>query len=390
MYKNPVPDNVRRKKLEALGLLAGGIVHDFSNLLTGINGYIELARTEVPENSNVYTYLEEAGTICDLAGEMVKEIFRSFMDSGEEAVNLHIVPVIKECLNLFKTSLPAYITLVEYIDVSSDTVLIDKIKIYHILNNLCINAAQAIGDREGIIEVSLSDIKDEDIKLHPDLKERHYLSLTVKDNGCGIKNEVLPHIFEFFFTTKKYKKGKGIGLALVHNIINDLGGKIYVRSKEGEYSIFQVFLPVASTTGKIIPSHMERENETELSGTRKSILCIDDDLAIGITQQKFLEKKGYDTTVAKNFTEGLNIFCSDPHKYDLIITDYSIGHKTGIELAEEIFRIRSDLPVILCTGDYNSAMKEKAMKAGIKDIIVKPYGYGIFIATIDKFLNGSE
>jgi len=385
MYKNPVPDNLRRNKLESLGLLAGGIAHDFNNLLSGINGYIDLARIEVPENSNAYTYLEEAGIICSLAGDMIKEIFLSAMGSEEDSINLHIIPVIKENLKLFKMSLPSYITLMEYIDVSSDTVRINKIKLYHILNNLCTNAAQAIGDREGIIEVFLSDIKDDDIVHYPDLKKGNFLSLTVKDNGCGINSENLPYIFEPFFTTKKYKKGKGIGLALVHNIISAQGGRIYVKSKEGEYSKFQVFLPLISS-----PAEIKRDNNRKKPDIEKFILCIEDDPSIGITQKKLLEKKGYATTVANNFAEGLNIFCSDPHKYNLIITDHYIGHKTGIELAEEVMKIRPDIPVILCTGYYDSFMKEKAMKAGIKDIIVKPYGYGIFIATVDNFLNGSE
>jgi signal transduction histidine kinase len=270
MHKNHVSYNYNRKKLELLGLIAGGIAHDLNNILTGISGYIELARSEVTEGTPVYTYLQEACKTCSIAGEMLKEIFVSTMEIEEEIHELHILPVIKESLNLFKMSLPYSIKIREYIDVSSDTVRANKSHIYHILNNLFTNAFQSIGDKEGIIDVYLVEMKDYDIYMYSDLKEGNYLKLTVKDNGCGIKQEHLEHIFEPFFTTKTYKKGKGIGLALVRNIIDNLGGGIFVRSKEGEYTIFDVLLPM-------IPFMKEckKENSGNNIETGRSIPAID-------------------------------------------------------------------------------------------------------------------
>jgi len=381
MYNNDEPDNYRNRNLESLGLLAGGIAHDFNNILTGITGYIDLAITEVGEDSNVYCYLQEINSICDIARDMVKEIFVSTIKTGEKSPPVHIVPLIKENLKLLRISLPENIKIKEYIEVTSDMVKTNQIQIYHILSNLCINASQAIGDKDGIIEVCLTDIKDDEI--YTDLKKEPYLNLSVKDNGCGIKREFLEKIFDPFFTAQKHKKGKGIGLSVVRNIINNMGGKIYVDSKEGEYSIFSIFLPKVSYKEDDIRKTFKKNSEL-----KKSVLCIDDDFDIAITQKKLLERNGYNVTVATDSTEGLNIFLKDIEKYGLIITDYNLGNITGIEVAEKIINVNPGISVILCTGDDSNFIMDKAVKAGIKEVILKPYEYNIFIGKINKWFNG--
>lgn len=383
MYNNDAQDNYRKNTLESLGLLAGGITHDFNNILTGITGYVELAITEVTEDSSVYSYLQEVNSICNIARDMVKEIFLSTIKTEGKSIPVHIVPLIKEILKLLKMSLPCNIEIKEYIEVTSDTVMVNQIQLYHILSNLCINASQAIGEKDGIIEVFLTDMNDDDMYQYPDLKEGNYLNLSVKDNGCGINSDNLKRIFEPLFTTKKHGKGKGIGLSFIQNIINNIGGRIYVSSKEGEYSIFKIFLPRFS-----YKEDDKREALKNYSDIKRSILCIDDDFNIGIIQKKLLEKNGYNVTVATDFIEGLNIFFQDIEKYGLIITDYHLGNMTGIDVAEKIINVRPDISVILCTGDDSSFILDKATKAGIKEVIFKPYEYNLFIRKINKCFNG--
>ena len=356
-------------KMESMGILAGGITHEFNNIIGIIIGNTEIALYDIMQGYSPQAKLEEVLKACLRAEEVVKQILTFSRQGEQEKRPLQVSLVVKEALRLLQATLPTTIDIRKNIESQSGTVMADPTQIQQVLMNLCTNAAHAMRENRGVLGVSLADVDiDADHAApYPDLHPGPYVKLTVSDTGHGIEPELLERIFDPYFTTKRPDEGSGMGLAVVHGIVKSHGGMITVESKVGEGTTFHIFFPGVErevTFRTEPPEHFLMGNER--------VLFVDDEQAMADTGKQMLEALGYKVAAETSGTEALEVFRAHPDKFDLVITDQTMPDVTGEMLAEELMRIRPDIPIILCTGYSEIMTEEKAKAMGIREFVMKP------------------
>lgn len=375
------------QKMESIGTLAGGIAHDFNNILGIIVGNTELAMDDIPEWHSARRNLKEILTSSIRARDIVKQILAFSRQSPQEKKPVRIIPIIKESLKLLRSSIPATIRIHQSISSESDTVLADPVQINQVLINLCINAVHAMGDKGGVLEVGLEDVEldsGDAIQYH-DLPSGKYVRLTVSDTGHGIESMLLKRIFDPYFTTKGVGKGSGMGLSVVHGIVKSHGGCVAVNSEPGKGTVFNVLFPCVEDKPE-----PEVEISIEIPRGKGKILFVDDEKAIIDIMQPMIERLGYEVSVRTSSIEGLEAFRANPNRFDLVITDFTMPNMTGMELAKALFKLRSDIPVILCTGYSEHINEDKAKRSGIRAFVVKPVVLSEIASTIRKVLDNDK
>jgi PAS domain S-box-containing protein len=359
------------QKMEAIGTLAGGIAHDFNNILMAIIGYAEIMDLfEVPEDSPMKPNLKEVLKAANRAKDLVQQILTFSRQTEYEKKPLQLSLIVKEALKFLRASLPSTVEIHQNIESEANTVLADPTQMHQVIMNLCTNAGHAMRKHGGVLEVSLAevDLDEEGAAQIPDLEPETYLRLTVRDTGHGIDHDTIGRIFDPFFTTKERGEGTGMGLSVVHGIIHGHDGAITVKSEPGEGSTFQVFLPLI----KKETEEIQLETLPPLPKGDENVLFVDDEKTIVDIGGNTLERLGYSVIGKTSSKEALEIFRSQPDHFDLVVTDMTMPNMTGMELAEKLLQIRSDIPIILCTGFSDRVMQEKARSMGIREFINKP------------------
>ena len=369
------------QKMESIGTLAGGIAHDFNNILTPIIVQTELSLLDLTDESPVWFNLQEVLKAGNRAKDLVAQILTFSRQTEQQPIPLKIAPIAREAIKLLRASLPTTIEIRFDLREGSDTVMADPTQIHQVFMNLCTNAGHAMQETGGILQVSLSDIDvDSDFAVkHTDLEPGPYLKLTVSDTGHGISPEVMARIFHPFFTTKDRTEGTGMGLSVVHGIISGYGGAITADSEPGKGAIFNVFLP--RTRSKVLE---KKELIRQLPTGNERILVVDDEKSMVDTLKKMLARLGYRVVVRTSSIEALEAFRSGPDNFDLVITDMTMPNLTGDKLAQKLLAIRSDIPIILCTGFSERISKEKATEIGIKAFVMKPVAMSEMAVTIRR------
>jgi PAS domain S-box-containing protein len=358
------------RKMEAIGTLAGGIAHDFNNILAGIIGYAELAILNAEPDSKISGYLNKLLKGSERAKNLIQQIL-SFARKGEQDFSpLPLSSIIKESLNLLRSTLPSTIEIRQNIGGEPGYVMANPVQIQQIVMNLCTNAAHAMREKGGVLEISLTrtGTNPEDMCSHSEAQNESYFKLTVSDTGHGIAPSQLERIFDPYYTTKEKSDGTGLGLAIVHQLVKNHKGELAVESQTGRGSAFHVYLPQTDpekeTASEKIPNHVSEGHEC--------ILFVDDEEHIGEVSGELLSYLGYQVTISTGSLEALEIFRSRPHQFDLVITDMTMPNMTGLELSEELMKIRPDIPIILCTGFSELISEENADERGIRAFIMKP------------------
>ncbi len=356
------------QKMESIGTLAGGVAHEFNNILGGMLGYAEIAKDDAPANSPVQESLDEIAKLGMRARDVVRQILSFSRKDRQESKLIQPHIIVTEELKVLRATIPTTVEIRHKIDEKSGSILGDQTQIQQVIMNLCMNAAHAMEEKGGVLDISLSPVvlDAEEVKPYLDLKPGEYAKLTIKDTGAGIDPGNIDKIFDPFFTTKEVGKGTGMGLSVVHGIIKDHGGAIGVSSKLGEGTTFTVFLPKAE--GEV---EAKKAEESLPTGT-ENILLVDDEEFMVFPQKKILERLEYTVTAMTSSLEALELFKNDPQRYDLIITDLTMPHMTGDRLAAEVTGIRPDMPVILATGYADAVDDERVIQSGIKSFIPKP------------------
>ncbi len=359
------------QKMEAIGTLAGGIAHDFNNILSAILGYAELAQMQASEKSPLAAHLAAVLKAGDRAKELVNQIltFSRQTESERKPIEIHLI--VKEALKLLRASIPTTIEFRKKINLDCGLVLGDPTQIHQVVMNLCTNAYQAMQEKGGILGIAVNpmaiDIKDSKNGAHT-LPPGPYIKLEVSDTGAGMDRATQERIFDPYFTTKEKGKGTGLGLAVVHGIVKDHGGHISAYSEPGKGSTFHVYFP------RIKSAHepLEAAATEPLPGGKEHILLVDDEETIVNTGKELLETLGYTVTPVLDSREALRMFQAQPELYDLLITDMSMPHMTGVELARKALGIKPALPIILCTGFSELITAETAKEIGIRKFLMKP------------------
>jgi PAS domain S-box-containing protein len=371
------------QKMEALGTLAGGIAHDFNNILNPIFINTELVLLDAPEASPMRPPLQLVLEAAERGKGLVKQIITFSRQKEREARPLKVEPLVKEALKFLRASLPSTVEIREKIEGETRFILADPTQVYQVVMNLCSNAAYAMREQGGVLEVSLAEVEvDEDMaRLHPDLNPGPYLRLTVSDTGVGMTKEVLERAFDPFFTTKRPGEGSGMGLSVVHGIVKNAKGAITAYSDVGKGSTFNVFFPGVEAE----ESSVKVSPEPVATG-RERVLLVDDEEVQVQSIRNMLERLGYTVVAMTDSAEALSLFRKDPRAFDLVITDQTMPQLTGVRLAEEILQIRPDLPVVLCTGFSEMVDANGAQAAGICQFLMKPFSLRDMGETIRRAL----
>jgi PAS domain S-box-containing protein len=357
---------MQAQKMEAIGTLAGGIAHDFNNILGIIIGYTELIDLKEPKTSAIKSKLQQILQAGHRAKDLVKQILTFSRKAEQSRQPVSLGSITQEALKMLRASLPTTIDIRSSIN-SDSLVRADITQLHQVLMNICTNAAHAMQEEGGILEVSLTDVDFEAATPHPEISPGAYLKLTIADTGHGIEPEIKERIFEPFFTTKGVGKGTGLGLSLVYGIVKGYGGAINVYSEPGQGTTFNIYLPRYGDK-KIQATSLDLPLPT---GTER-ILLVDDEEGLAALGQQILESLGYQVTSHIHSMAALKEFQANPGMFDLVITDQTMPQMTGIKLARELLRIRPDIPIILCTGFSETVTAEKCKDLGIKDLIMKP------------------
>jgi PAS domain S-box-containing protein len=371
------------QKIEALGTLAGGIAHDLNNILNPIFINTELMLFEPDLDPEARRGLETTLKAAERGRDLVKQIITFSRQKEKERRPVRVTPVLQEALKFLRSSLPATVMIKENLLPEKGFVLSDAAQIHQVVMNLCNNAAYAMRDKGGVLEVGLREVDVDAGAAAPgaDLKPGPYLRLTVTDTGTGMNKEVMERAFDPFFTTKNPGEGSGMGLAVVHGIVRDQGGAITVHSEPGKGSAFSVFLPRISGE----ESGPAAEAAYPETGHGR-ILLVDDEQVQVETVKNVLERLGYTVTTATLGQEALGLFQRDPEAYDLVITDQTMPHMTGLELAKNILRIRPGLPIVLTTGFSEIVDADAARAAGIRRFQMKPFSLREMAETVRSAL----
>lgn len=356
------------QKMEAIGTLAGGIAHDFNNILFPIIGMAQMLLEDLPSGTPEWENVKEIETAGKRGAELVKQILAFSRQHEHQFSPTRFQFVMKEVLKLTRSSIPANIEITQTLQNDCGMVLADSTQLHQIGMNLITNAYHAVQDKGGRIDVEVREIEINENLDGLNLAPGRYAALKVADNGIGIKEAHLDRIFEPYFTTKEKGKGTGLGLSAVYGIVKEHGGEIKVKSTLGQGASFQIFIPV------IVPfaESNNRPKGASLPTGTEHILLVDDEAPIARIEKQMLERLGYTVSTRTSSLEALEAFRNNPRLYDLVLSDMSMPQMTGDKLVEEILKIRSDIPIMICTGFSERITPEQTEKIGVKGFLMKP------------------
>jgi CheY-like chemotaxis protein/two-component sensor histidine kinase len=351
-------------------------------------GYSEISMDMIPEDSLLYSNLQQDLKAGMRAKDLVKQILTFSRLAEKERRPIEIGCIAKETLKLLRASLPSTIEIRQNIAVFPQSMtMADPTQIHQVIMNLCANAAHAMREKGGLLEVTLAEanLAETDSNRPAELAPGRYLKFSVSDTGHGMNESIRGQIFDPFFTTKPRGEGTGLGLAVVHGIVKNCGGAIKVRSAPGEGATFNLFFPTIASENEEVQAAPK-----EVPTGKGWILFVDDEEALAAVAKTMLERLGYNVVAMSDSIGALEAFQGKPDRFDLLITDYTMPHMTGLSLAMEARRIRADLPVILCSGYSDMISGETAADFGIEFFVQKPFDRHLIAQTIKTALEGSR
>ena len=375
-------------KMEAIGTLAGGIAHDFNNILGIIVGNTELAMFDLPEWSPAQESLQEIRGASLRARDLVTQILLFARQKEHTITTIRPEPVARESLRMIRASIPATVEIQVVVEDGLPSILADPSQFQQIILNLCTNASQVMEKRGGRLDVVLGSacLEAPLDTVTGEIPKGRYLRLEVRDTGPGIPRETLERIFDPFFTTKGVGEGTGLGLAVVHGIVEDRSGGITVESTEEQGTVFTVYLPAYKDEAAL----KEEQERPRLPRGTERILFVDDEPMVRKLGMRMLERLGYEVETQANGVDALACFRKDSGRFDLVITDMTMPGMTGNRLAREILAVRPEMPVILCTGYSSQISEEEAREIGISAFVMKPLTSEEMAGKVRRVLDGSR
>ncbi len=385
------------QKMEAIGALAGGIAHDFNNILQAILGFSTLALEEAQEMHSqqggfMANDLERVVRATQRGRELVNRILLFSRRQEQEQKAVSIAEVIDEAVGLLANTIPATIRVQTDLEANCGPVLADPAQISQVLMNLATNAFHAMENTGGVLTFKLRSIgaEDSDPLVPPALSGRPLVVMTVGDTGCGMDPATLDRLYDPFFTTKEVDKGTGLGLSVVHGIVTAHGGEIIIESALGRGTTAHVLLPLLiepmfePANDRLLPASAELSTRI-MPGKR--ILFLDDEPDIAALGKALLEKQGHQVLALDDGRIALEHLRQAPADFDLLITDLTMPHMTGVQIADEVERIRPELPVVLITGLNDLPMDQYHKHPQIQGVLRKPFGGQTLRDTVNEVLN---
>ena len=381
----------QRRKLEALGTLAGGVAHDFNNLLSVILGNVDMARFCEPLPDAASDALDEIQKASQRARDIVRQIllFSRQLSQKREAVDTG--SVVKEVVGSLRSTIPASIRIEAELDACAP-VLADVTQIHQVISNLINNAAQAIRGHRGLIVVRLRSVQVTEAEARGinGLKPGSFARLSITDNGAGMDDTTLRRIFEPFFTTKPVGQGTGLGLAVVHGIVEAHGGSVAVESKLGSGTTFTIYLPVMTEIPPAAPASVNAPRAEMALGHGQNILLVDDETAVLNLAKSMLVRFGYTVEAFSDAQAAAELFESDPQRFAVVVTDLTMPVMNGLALAKRIRARDARTPIVLTSGMAAAVDEESAAAHGVSRILAKPYRLTELAVTLAQLLGAKN
>jgi PAS domain S-box-containing protein len=378
------------QKMQAMGTMAGGIAHDFNNILSAILGNVDLAKQDTPEDSVALTSLQEIDKAGRRARDLVRQILTFSRNEQPKRIPIQLNEVIQETVRLVKVTLPPAVELrVQVPAQSSAAVLADATQVEQALLNLCTNAILAMGSEKGLVSIELGQtLLTQPLSGRLGLADGPYVTLSVQDTGNGMSQATMERIFEPFFTTRQVGQGTGLGLSVVHGIMQTHQGGIDVQSQPGNGSKFTLYFP---ETGQRVSSPLpEAPPAIEIQGQGKHVMYVDDDQALVFLVARVLGRKGFRVST---FTDPLLAqakLAENPLAVDLLVTDYNMPGYSGVDLLRAVKALRPDLPVALASGYVTPEIEKSAIEAGANALVYKPNDVNELCETVQRLIKGGS
>lgn len=402
------------QKMEALGTLAGGVAHDFNNILAAILGNADLARHDLPRDAPARESLHEISTAARRGRELVRQILAFSRQQPLEQTPVDVRAVVNEACTLLRTALPPQVQLVQDVDCSTPPIQADATQLGQVFLNLGTNAVHALQGRSGRVEFLLDALPADHPAVPAELAQEclrkgvGLVRVRVQDNGCGMSEAVKRRMFEPFFTTKPVGQGTGLGLPVVLGIVEAHGGGIEVDSDPGRGTCFSLFFPavptaILPTAGRLgnttasegvtmapsgsatVTPSLESETMSETLGADpRHILYLDDDDTLVFLVRRLLERRGYRVTGFSDQQQAIDAVRNNPGGFDLMLTDYNMPGMSGIDVAEEVLRISPSLVVAVASGYINEELEQKAKHAGVREVVFKTDAIESFCEVVER------
>ena len=360
------------QKMESIGTLAGGIAHDFNNILGAILGNVALAREDLGPDHPAQVSLEEIHKASVRARNLVQQILTFSRREPQELVTQALRPVIEETHKLLRATLPAGVELDVMLTNRPLQALIDATQLQQVLMNLCTNAWHALKDGAGRIGMGLDAVvlDQEALKRLGQVPPGPYAHLWVSDTGVGMDGATRARIFEPFFTTKPVGQGTGLGLSVVHGILNAHRGAIAVDSELGQGSTFHLYFPLlesAEPGTALVPT----SRPAPLLGHGEHVLYVDDDETMVVMVERILERSGYRVSGFHDPQEAIVAVREHPDAFDFVVTDFNMPEFSGLDVARALAQISPQLPVVISSGYITEELRDEAKLAGVRSLLEK-------------------
>jgi PAS domain S-box-containing protein len=364
------------QKLRAIGQLAGGVAHDFNNILAVVLGNLELTLAEAELSGIAQHSLLEIRKAAMRGKSLVQQVLAFTRQQPQQRRVVALGPIIQEVVAMLRPTFPANVKVRVVMDAAAPVVAADPTQMHQVLSNLCANACQAFEGSAGSIDIELESavLDASTASVVGPLLPATYARLSVRDTGKGMDRATVERIFEPFFTTKGPDKGTGLGLAVVHGVILSHGGSIAVASETGRGTTFTIHLPAAATaTAEVDPETKSAQDyNASHRGNGQRILYLDDDHLLVDLAARMLDRLGYRVAGFTDSNAALQALRESPDAYDLVITDMNMPGRTGLHVAREMITIRPTLPIVLSSGHVTDELLSQAKAAGVSEVLYKP------------------
>jgi len=381
-------ESQRSQKMEALGNLVGGIAHDFNNVLGVISGHAEVSKNAT-DSSHQQESMNKIVAATKRGSEICGQIMSFSRDMSVEHTEVNLLDVVKDTLQLLNASMGngVQVQLEAYGDCFP--VYVNYTQIQQVIMNLANNASNSIGNDSGLVVISLTnDQPTHDLSLsHGNIGPGSYIVMEVKDSGCGINQQDQERIFEPFFTTRTNQGGTGMGLAIVYKLVHSHGGVIDLLSEPDRGTRIRIYFPALDQGQLAATEHSEAR---VLRGNGERILLVDDESDLLESMKQLLSSIGYQVEAFSDAGEALDCFQRNPVEFDLLISDQSMPRMQGTRLTQFMREIRSDLPVILCTGYSDHLDQSSQNPLALNAVMRKPFTLAEISQTIGETLETQQ
>ncbi len=377
---------IRSQKMESLGQLAGGIAHDFNNILGILAGSLDILQNHATDEKlkNLATMAMDT---VERGSDIVKRLILFGKPEETELVPVSLPLIIDESIRILEHTLEKNIYIKKDIDDPNAVIMGNKEQLLRVLLNICVNARDAM-PAGGVLDIRLETTDESNLKERfTDVKEKEYIALHIADNGLGMDENTEEHMFDPFFTTKERGKETGLGLSIVHGIVNRHNGLIDVKSSPGHGTTFSIYLPLAPLPERASVTPQEK---AEVKGGKEKILIVEDEERMRQILRELLQPLGYEVLEARDGAEAVDLFKEKAPWIDLVILDLGLPGISGELVFREMREIKANANILIASGYLEHSMKSELYKSGVKEFIQKPYSLKDVALTVRKVLDSHQ